>query len=344
MTRGDPFDVVGGFPVGRDGRVHTSFTHNPSTLRLSSANPNMQNLPRGNSGAGDIQRWVKECFVAPKGRIFWARDYAAIEARLVGYFAGSQDFLRWANLGVHGLLASHILGQPADPAWSDTDLKAYFKEIKKLNPVMYDTAKRVVYLSLYMGTPAKMHHEYPKDFPTVKVASRFQSLFFDLAPEIKQWHKDLCIRVDGTKMREGEVNDPWSLGVCTVRNPFGYTHRFYNVLDWEKVGSQWVWSFGEDAKRLVSTLPQGTAAGIIKRSARELWYNYPWVGETLRLLIHDEIFGECREEALEECLQTSQDVMEAPVVELPLDPAWNMGTHLVVPTEAKVGRVWADMH
>lgn len=344
MTHGGPFDpfaVIGGFPVGKDGRVHTTFTHNPSTLRLSSANPNMQNLPRGNDSV--IQRWVKECFVAPQGSVFWARDYAAIEARLVGYFAGSRDFLRWAGLGVHGLLASHILQRPADPAWSDADLKAYFKEIKKANPVMYDTAKRVVYLSLYMGTPRKMHYEYPKDFPTVKVAADLQDLFFELAPEIRTWHKNLCLRVDGSKLREGDVETPWSLGVCTVQNPFGYMHRFYNVLDWEKKGTQWVWSYGEDAKRLVATLPQGTAAGVIKRSARTLWYDYPWVGETLRLLIHDETLGECAERDLDECLATSKAVMEAPIEELPLDPAWGMGTHMVIPTEPKVGRCWADM-
>jgi uracil-DNA glycosylase family 4 len=38
--------IVGGFPVGKDGRVHASFTNAPSTLRTSMRSPNLQNLPR----------------------------------------------------------------------------------------------------------------------------------------------------------------------------------------------------------------------------------------------------------------------------------------------------------
>src|SRR6185436_14617463 len=95
---------------------------------------------------------------------------------------------------------------------------------------------------------------------------------------------------------QGEV-DPWTLGVCYARNPFGYVHHFYNVLDWEFRGvidgeKVWESGFGEDAKRLVSFLPQSTAAAIIKKSAKRLFYEGGAVGETLRLLIHDSILGE----------------------------------------------------
>ena len=341
--------IVGGFPVGKDGRVHTTFTHNPSSLRLSSTDPNLQNIPRGK--ADEVERWVKECFVSPPGSLFWARDFSGIEAKLVGYFAGSARYCRLASLGVHAFLASHILGRPADLGWSDNDLRDYFKQIKKEDPVVYDTAKRICHGSNYMMTPRKMHYEYPETFPTIKHADALQGLYFDLFPEIRTWHKDLCFRVDGTKRKRADgidTVDPWTLGVAYAQNPFGYIHRFYNVLDWERVryeggGSEWIWSYGEDAKRLVSNLPQGTAAAIIKRSAKTIWYEYPWVGETLRLLIHDEIFGEGREEAIAECLDISAKVMEAPIPELPLDPAWGMGEYLQIMTEAKVGRCWADM-
>lgn len=39
--------IRGGMPIGPDGAIHTTFSHNPSTLRLASQNPNMQQLPRG---------------------------------------------------------------------------------------------------------------------------------------------------------------------------------------------------------------------------------------------------------------------------------------------------------
>lgn len=342
--------VEKGFPVGKDGNVHTTFTHNPSSLRLSSVAPNLQNIPRGSDS--EVQKWVKEMFVAPEAHVFWARDYSAIEAVLVGYFAGSARYIRFAKLGVHAYLASYIDGNPADLSWSDQDLRGFFKKLKASNPTAYNTAKRVVHGSNYMMTPRKMWYEYPETFRTLKDADKLQGLYFDLFPEIRSWHKDLCLRVDGTRKRElvaGEDADPWSLGIAYAQNPFGYTHRFYNVLDWERKnlpdGSHmWVWGFGEDAKRLVSFLPQSTAAAIIKQAAKRIWYDYPWVGETLRLLIHDEILGLCHEKELDTCLDVSKDVMEAPIPYLPLDPSWGMGEYLTIGTEAKVGKTWAEMH
>jgi DNA polymerase I-like protein with 3'-5' exonuclease and polymerase domains len=340
--------VVGGFPVGSDGRVHTIFTHNPSSLRLSSTDPNLQNLPRGNDSA--IQKMVKEMFVAPVGHTFWARDYSGIEAVLVGYFASSPRYVRAAKLGVHAFLASHIVGKPFDFSWSDADVRLAIKEVKKDKPT-YDTAKQIVHGSNYMMTPRKMSYEYPETFPTTAKAATLQGLYFDIFPEIKRWHLDLTARVDGTKRRRsdgGEEIDPWTLGVCYARNPFGYTHRFYNVLDWEAIEyegkTEWISSFGEDAKRLVSFLPQSTAAAIIKRATKRIWYDFPWVGQSLRLLIHDEIFGEADDKELETCLEVSRLVMEEPIPELPLDPAWGMGTHLAIGTEAKVGKSWASMN
>lgn len=345
--------VRGGFPVGLDGRCHTCFTHNPSSLRLSSTDPNLQNLPRGNDSA--IQKMVKEMFIAPDGWTFWARDYSGIEAVLVGYFAGSSRYTRAAKLGIHAFLAGHIVGRPFDFQWSDADIKQAIKELKSTEKVVYDTAKRVVHGSNYMMTPRKMQYEYPETFPTVRDAGILQGLYFDIFPEIRTWHNDLCNRVDGTKQRrrvedgsDTQPIDPWTLGVCHARNPFGYVHRFYNVLDWERIEyegkTEWVSSFGDDAKRLVSFLPQSTAAAIIKRATKRIWYEFPWVGQSLRLLIHDEIFGETREEELEACLEVSRLVMEEPIPELPLDPSWGMGEYLSIGTEPKVGTSWATMH
>jgi hypothetical protein len=344
LFRTIPNRIVKGMPVGSDGRIHTTFTHNPSSLRLSSIDPNLQNIPRG-TAKDSLDRWVKEIFVAGPGKVFWERDFSAIEAVLVGYFCGSARYIRLAKLGVHDYLNSYICKEPADLKWSDADLKAFFKDLKARQPLYREVAKRTVHASNYMTTPRKLNLEFPEIFPTVKEAASLQGLYFDLFPEIRAWHKDLCIRVDGSKRRETEeVVEPWTLGVCEARNPFGYKHEFYNVLDWEKIDNEWHWSYGEDAKRLVSFLPQSTAAAIIKQSAKRLYYEYPWVGETLRLLIHDSILGESSDAMVAECLEVSARVMEAPVPELPLDPTWGMGEFLSIGSEAKVGKVWAEMN
>jgi len=353
--------VTGGFPVGPDGRVHGTFTHNPSSLRLSMHDPNLQNIPRGADPNNPLPKYVKEMFVAPPGSTFWARDFSGIEAVLVGYFAGAKGYTRLAKRDVHSFYTAYAINA-LDPArfnandlpsieWDDDKLFTRLEEIKRefkadRNGLFKHLVHGANYLQSPKGASETIFKTTGKAFD-IKLISSVMEVYFELFPEIRAWHKDLCQRVDGTKRRkggEGERPDPWTIGVAHVSNPFGYVHRFYNVLEWEKIGDEWISSYGEDAKRLISFLPQSTAAAIIKRAGRILWEEYPWVGQTMRLWIHDEILGECEDEELEKCLSVSQTVMESPIPELPLDPAWGMGTHLSIGTESKVGRTWAAMN
>jgi hypothetical protein len=347
--------------AGADGRIHTTFGHNPSSLRLCSFDPNLQNIPRGGD---ELTNYVKEIFVAPKGHIFWERDFSGIEAVLVGYFAGAPNYIRLAKTDVHSFYTAHAL-HVLDPArvlandlpqlsWPHAQLEKRLKELKKeFNKERNGLYKHLVHGANYLQTPKGAQGHIFKNTNVaydVKLIAKVMGVYFELFPEIRNWHRDLCNRVDGTKRKassgigSAESIDPWTLGVCYARNPFGYVHHFYNVLDWEKVGDEWFSTYGEDAKRLVSFLPQSTAAAIIKQAAKRIFYEYPHVGETLRLLIHDSVLGECREEQLEECLEVSGNVMSAPIPELPLDPTWGMGEFLTINTEAKVGNTWGGMH
>lgn len=333
-----------GMRTDADGRIRTTYTHNPSTLRLSSAAPNLQNIPRG--GGNEVQRWVKDIFEAPAGHTFIEADFSAIEAVLVGYFGGSQRYSRFAKLGVHAYMAAQLVGQKIDLTLPDAEIKAIFKGLKKEHEDEYNTAKRVVHLSNYLGTPKRMQEEYPETFPTIKKAAELQELYFDLFPEIPTWHKTLCEQVDGTRRRQlvdGETPEPWTLGVAWAQNPFGYLHRFYHVLDWEKIEGEWFPTFGDDAKRLIAFLPQSTASAILKRAASSLWYDEPEVAPLMRLLVHDSIVLEVPESQVDSVVEKVHNVMTRPVPELPLDPAWGMGESMTVGVEVKMGKVWSEM-
>lgn len=328
--------VTGGMPVGSDGRVHTTFTHEPSTLRLSSRRPNLQNLPRGGDEISDL---VRGMFVAPAGWEFWARDYSGIEAVLVGVEANSQRYTRLARMGVHDYFLAHGILRPEgvitnadlpDLAWSDDDLKACFASLKKRFKAQRDIAKRCVHLSNYLGTPNKMHEEYPEIFATRKDAATRQRAYFDLFPEIPRWHERVCMQVDKTTV---------------ARNAFGYVHRFYRVLEWsyDKASKSWIWAWGDDAKRLVAFLPQSNAAGIMKEGILRMRVEAPTVADTLALTVHDELLGMARAGMIEECLERARVVMEAPIEQIPLPEEWGMGACLVVGTEGKRGMVWGEM-
>jgi DNA polymerase-1 len=93
------------------GRVHTSFAlAATSTGRLSSTDPNLQNIPiRTEEG-----RKIRKAFVAPKGRTLLSVDYSQIELRLVAEIAGIEALQQAFREGVdvHALTASQVFGVP----------------------------------------------------------------------------------------------------------------------------------------------------------------------------------------------------------------------------------------
>lgn len=102
----------------KQGRVHTSYHQAlTSTGRLSSSDPNLQNIPiRTASG-----RLIRKAFVAPKGRVILAADYSQIELRLMAHFSQDQSLIEafLQGIDIHTKTASEILGKPIDEVSSD---------------------------------------------------------------------------------------------------------------------------------------------------------------------------------------------------------------------------------
>ncbi|MGM0666662.1 MAG: DNA polymerase I [Bacteroidota bacterium] len=94
---------------GKTGRIHTSYNQAiASTGRLSSNNPNLQNIPiRDESG-----REIRKAFVPDKGNVFLSADYSQIELRLMAHLSGDssmkEDFL--GGQDIHSATAAKIFG------------------------------------------------------------------------------------------------------------------------------------------------------------------------------------------------------------------------------------------
>lgn len=346
--------VVGGLKVGPDGMVHTMFTDTPSTLRTATENPNMQNIPRGK---GTWERMVKGMFVAPPGMAFMARDYSGIEAVLVGYFANDREYTRLALMDVHSFVTAYAMYELGKKityedlpqlGWSDADLSAALAQIKHQWRAQRQGTKHLVHASNYLAK-AKMAQEILFDELEIvlplKEIRRFQAFYAELFPAIPRWQHHLAKQVDGLEKPEAHPLLGLTVEDSHVVNPYGYLHRFYHVLRWKRLfNGTWEWELGEGAKALVAFPPQSTAAGIGKEAIMRLDTNYPAIASGLRLFVHDELLGLWPSDMQDDIMDTLKEVMEAPIPELPLPPAWNMGTHLAIRSEGKVGTCWAEMH
>lgn len=118
--------------VAADGRVHTSYNQAvTATGRLSSSNPNLQNIPTRT----EIGKEIRRAFVAADGFELLSCDYSQIELRIVAHLAGDQRMLEIFRRGddVHRATAAEIYGIPAEEV-----TKAQRASVKEINfGVMY---------------------------------------------------------------------------------------------------------------------------------------------------------------------------------------------------------------
>jgi len=95
----------------QSGRVHTTFGQTgTATGRLSSANPNLQNIPIRT----ELGREIRAAFIAEPGHVLLAADYSQIELRLLAHFSKDELLVEAFRRGddIHTLTASQVFGVP----------------------------------------------------------------------------------------------------------------------------------------------------------------------------------------------------------------------------------------
>ena len=99
--------------VAADGRIHSTFTQNvTATGRLSSLNPNLQNIPvRSEEG-----KRIRRGFVAPEGRVLVSADYSQFELRLAAVLAGDEALVSDFNqdIDIHTKTAAEVYQIPME--------------------------------------------------------------------------------------------------------------------------------------------------------------------------------------------------------------------------------------
>ena len=104
--------------VGKDGRVHTSFNQAvAATGRLSSSDPNLQNIPiRTEQG-----REIRKAFIADKGNVLMSADYSQVELRILAHISEDESLIETFRRGadIHRATASQMFNIPEDQLTAD---------------------------------------------------------------------------------------------------------------------------------------------------------------------------------------------------------------------------------
>lgn len=160
--------------IAEDGRIHSTFRLDiAATGRLSSIDPNMQNIPiKGQWGMA-----IRKAFVAPAGRVLLACDYSQIELRILAHLSGDEGMQAIFTEGrdIHASTAALIFNVLQDQVTKD----------------QRRSAKAVNFGLLYGMGP----HALSKDLKiTFAQAQLFIKAYFEAFPKVKKWIEETLQR------------------------------------------------------------------------------------------------------------------------------------------------------
>lgn len=260
------------------GRLHSSFNqHRTVTGRLSSMNPNLQQIPRGDM--------IRDAFIADDGHLLVVADYDQVELRCAAYLSGDKEMVRVFenNLDIHAQAAAAMLDIPIDEVTKD----------------QRQVGKTQNFGTLYGAGPNKIALVANC---TMEQAQKFIARYFEQFSGLSSW-KDEMIR---QSRKAGKRSDP-SMTPYAVIPPFGRRRRLPDLYSTD---------MGERARaerQVINSIVQGFAANVMKLAMVDL--HRKTVGTPIQILlnVHDELVVQAPESMIDEARELVVATMEGVV-------------------------------
>ena len=274
------------------GRIHTTW-HQAlvPTGRISSTNPNLQNIPRPTISVEG--RRIRRAFVPKPGCIFVSADYSQIDLRVMAHLSGDKTLVEAFNTGqdIHVRTATEVLGVTPD----------------KVNAEARRLAKVINFGIIYGMGPQRLAGELAI---SLAEASDYIKRYFERLPGVRAWLDD-TVRIARTT------------GYVTTM--YG-RRRYLPELNAQPGGAR-----AQAERIAINTPIQGTAADLIKlamirldRALRERG-----IGARMILQVHDELLLEAAQDGWQEAARLAKREMEGVAelkiplkVELKSGPNW----------------------
>ena len=164
----------------RTGRIHTSFNQAvTSTGRLSSSDPNLQNIPIRTEWG----RKIRQAFIAPKGYKLISADYSQIELRILAHFAEDEKLIEAfvENRDIHQQTAAEIFGVA----------------LEEVTPEMRRRAKTVNFGIIYGMSPYGLSQDLGI---SVEEAKSYIELYFSRYPGVRRFIEETIQKAKETEM------------------------------------------------------------------------------------------------------------------------------------------------
>jgi DNA polymerase I len=255
------------------GRIHTNYNQTiAATGRLSSTDPNLQNIPIRGNGLGAE---VRKAFVASEGYTLLSLDYSQVELRVVAHIAQDQAMLVVFNKNedIHTTTAMAVFDVPKDKVTADMR-----RDAKVVNfGILYGLSS--FGLSSRIGEVGRSE------------AKDFIDAYFKAYPQVKAY-------LEATKLEVREKG--------FVKNPLGRVRKFPEI----KSSQFFIRAAAERAA--INFPIQSLAADIIKVAMVDIHKVLKGKGDEIRMLlqVHDELVFEVKDEKTEYWMGQLKPMME----------------------------------
>ncbi len=272
------------------GRVHTSYNQAGSTTgRLSSSNPNLQNIPIRT----ELGREVRRAFVAAEGNKLLSVDYSQVELRILAHISQDKTLLEAFAQGqdIHAATAAAVSGIP----------------VEQVTKEQRNFAKRVNFGLIYGMGAFRLARDSEL---TLAEARAFIKTYFERLPGVEKYLEET---------KQAARNGP-------IKTLFGRQREFAVLRHADQGGNKMVIQ-GEE--RVAINMPiQGTAADIMKQAMINLYHELQksHLRGKMILQVHDELVLEIPESEVQETSELVVHVMEsAYTLDAPLRANANVG-------------------
>ncbi len=269
----------------KNSRIHTTFTQDvTSTGRLSSKDPNLQNIPTRTEDGKSIRAG----FIAPQGKILISADYSQFELRLAAVLANDQNLINDFNnnLDIHTKTAAE--------AFYRNELKngmSLGEAMEKVTKPQRRAAKVINFGVLY-GMSAKGLSDATG--MTITESKNFIDRYFELRKPIKDYLNQI---LDGARKN-------------------GYVETFFGRKRYVPDIKAANFMVRAAAERAAANMPiQGTEADLMKRAMINISKKLP-SGADMIMQVHDSLIIECEESQAKEVTNILKQEMESVAPEL----------------------------
>lgn len=292
--------------VGDDSRIHSTFNvEGAATGRLSSQNPNLQNIPI----KGEMGSEIRKAFIVPKSKVLLGADYSQIELRIMAHLADDPGLKKafGENLDIHTATASKVFQVP----------------INQVSKQQRTIGKTMNFATLYGQGPHALSRQLGISY---EEARQYIAEYFNEFPKVREWMEETL----AFGYEKGYVETLWG------------RKRYIPEL---KVGNRAIKAAGERAavnhpvQGTAADMIKQAMVEIdkeLKMENGELKNNTNFQFSTfncqLILQVHDELLFECDPKTVEETAKMVKDKMEN---------ALKLSVPVVV--DFKVGPNWGEM-